>query len=264
MAKLALCIGINDYPGSGSDLAGCVNDAEDWAKELGARGFEVSKLIDGKATKAAISAAIAGLVEKAGSGDVVVVSYSGHGTWVPDEEGGDEGDGRDEALCPHDYQKGVLLDDELYDLFSRKKHGVHLVLASDSCHSGTVTRLAAPLGEASQRKARFLSPLHFLKGDALAKAKALELSPARSKSRGAGALLLAGCQDTEYSYDAHFGGRANGAFTYVALRALKGLPAGATYKQWFDKIREALPSQDYPQRPNILGTKAQRGWKIFE
>ena len=30
MTKKALCIGINDYPGTDSDLQGCVNDATDW------------------------------------------------------------------------------------------------------------------------------------------------------------------------------------------------------------------------------------------
>ena len=30
MANRALCVGINDYPGSNMDLAGCVNDAKDW------------------------------------------------------------------------------------------------------------------------------------------------------------------------------------------------------------------------------------------
>lgn len=30
MARRALCTGINDYPGTDSDLAGCVNDAADW------------------------------------------------------------------------------------------------------------------------------------------------------------------------------------------------------------------------------------------
>ena len=34
MAKYALCIGINDYPGTDSDLSGCVNDANDWAAAL--------------------------------------------------------------------------------------------------------------------------------------------------------------------------------------------------------------------------------------
>jgi hypothetical protein len=29
-----LCVGINDYPGDGSDLNGCVNDAHAWAALL--------------------------------------------------------------------------------------------------------------------------------------------------------------------------------------------------------------------------------------
>jgi len=33
MAKLALCIGINDYPGTVNDLSGCVNDAQDWSAD---------------------------------------------------------------------------------------------------------------------------------------------------------------------------------------------------------------------------------------
>ncbi len=38
MAYKALCIGINDYPGTQNDLSGCVNDAQDWAAEAqGAR-----------------------------------------------------------------------------------------------------------------------------------------------------------------------------------------------------------------------------------
>ncbi|MFM9768159.1 caspase family protein, partial [Streptomyces scabiei] len=62
MAKKALCIGINDYPGTGSDLAGCINDAHDWAAELGARGYEVAKLLDKQATRAAMIESIGTLV----------------------------------------------------------------------------------------------------------------------------------------------------------------------------------------------------------
>eukprot|EP01129_Flabellula_baltica_P000862 TRINITY_DN107_c0_g1_i2.p1 TRINITY_DN107_c0_g1~~TRINITY_DN107_c0_g1_i2.p1 ORF type:complete len:138 (-),score=18.02 TRINITY_DN107_c0_g1_i2:34-447(-) len=32
--KIALCVGINDYPGQHNDLHGCVNDAHDWADLL--------------------------------------------------------------------------------------------------------------------------------------------------------------------------------------------------------------------------------------
>ena len=109
MTRRALCIGINDYPGTGSDLSGCVNDARDWASELYSRGFEVDSLIDAQATRAAMTSAIHTLISSAQRGDTVVFTYSGHGTWVVDQDG-DEVDGRDEALCPHDIStRGALL-----------------------------------------------------------------------------------------------------------------------------------------------------------
>ncbi|MCG6536451.1 MAG: hypothetical protein L7F78_17525, partial [Syntrophales bacterium LBB04] len=51
------------------------------------------------------------------------------------------------------------------------------------------------------------------------------------------------------SYDAYFEGRPNGAFSFVALRALESLPPNATYSDWFKKIRGMLPSRQYPQTP---------------
>ena len=35
--RFALCVGVNDYEGPVSGLAGCVNDANDWAAALRAR-----------------------------------------------------------------------------------------------------------------------------------------------------------------------------------------------------------------------------------
>ena len=49
----------------------------------------------------------------------------------------DEPDGRDETWCLYD---GMLLDDELYRLWAEFQPGVRIVVLSDSCHSGTVTR----------------------------------------------------------------------------------------------------------------------------
>jgi metacaspase-1 len=77
------------------------------------------------------------------------------------------------------------------------------------------------------------------------------------------ALLMSGCRDLEYSYDAHFGGRPNGAFTYVALAALRDLPANATYADWMSAIARQLPSQDYPQTPGIDGSSTQRKWTVL-
>jgi metacaspase-1 len=260
MAKYALCIGINNYPGTQNDLNGCVNDAEDWAKELAKRGFGVTTLLDKQATKQAISEGMQAVIAEAKSGDPVVITYSGHGTWEADEDG-DEPDLRDEALCPYDLGAGPLLDDTLYEIFSERARGVRLVFISDSCHSGSVNRYFNDRDE--PRRIRFLAPEEYPKNkDRLRSLRTLERAPVRAGSRGS-ALLLSGCQDIEYSYDAYFGSRPNGAFTRAALDTLKKLPDGGTYRDWYKLIRTRLPSSAYPQTPRIVGTSSQRGWPVL-
>ena len=68
----------------------------------------------------------------------------------------------------------------------------------------------------------------------------------------AAAVLLSGCDDQEYSYDALFNGRPNGAFTYTALQTLRKLPGTATYRDWHREIRKILPNVNYPQTPQTL------------
>lgn len=271
MAKYALCIGINNYPGTSSDLKGCVNDANDWSKELKKRGFIVSLLLDQHATGKAVRQAIRTAIKQAKTGDLVVIQYSGHGSYVPDENG-DETDGSDECLCPYDINtKEPITDDELFDLFSAKAQGVKIVMISDSCHSGTVARFA-PISTpptikgkgAPQRTVRFLPPAVFLSNTELAKLGLGRDIRASSPPGRYAALLLSGCADVEYSFDAYFEGRPNGTFTFVALRALAKLPANATYADWFHTIRSALPSQQYPQSPNLYGSRSMKKWKVFD
>jgi len=263
MGKSALCIGINDYPGTDSDLAGCVNDAHDWSTLLTARGFSVRQLFDAQATKAAMVEAIGGLIGAAGSGDTVVITYSGHGTWLPDASG-DEADGRDEALCPHDIADGnALVDDELAALFGARAAGVRIVLISDSCHSGSVIRGAEHPVVADQPRPRFLPPAVWL-GDAVSQLQATPRWVVGGLSRTGGDLLLAGCRDSEYSWDTQFGGRPGGAFTHFALKTLARLPADASYQQWFRAIRNELPTTALPQTPQILGSRSARDFIVFD
>lgn len=270
MAKFGLCVGINDYPGTGSDLAGCVNDANDWAAALKDRGFAVETLFDRRATGKGIRASITAALGKAKSGDSVVIQYSGHGSFVPDDDG-DEPDGTDECICPYDIgTKGPITDDELFELYSARARGVRLLVISDSCHSGTVARFA-PIttpptisgAAAPQRKVRFLPPAVYLPKKDMAKLGSRRARRISSPPGRYAALLMAGCQDSEYSYDAYFQGRPNGAFTFVALRELKKLKPDATYRDWFNAIRKALPSQQYPQSPNLYGSKTMMKWKAL-
>jgi hypothetical protein len=271
MAKKALCIGINDYPGTNMDLAGCVNDAVDWAAALEARGYLVTSLLDRQATKAGMVAAMTSLIGGAHSGDSVVITYSGHGTYAPDT-GGDEPDGLDEALCPHDIKQGqVLIDDEIHQLFAKRKPGVSILLISDSCHSGTVIRAAPDDADAEGPRPRFMPMGNWLPDGKLPRGAggrppttAAVIAPSSpwvgTLSAADNDLLLAGCQEgpNNFSYDARFGGRPNGAFTYYALKALKKLAPGKPYLEWHAEIRKSLPSASYPQTPQLFGSSSAK------
>jgi len=270
MAKKALCIGINNYPGTGMDLQGCVNDANDWAATLTGRGFAVTKLLDSQATKANMVAAMKSLIGKAAKNDTLVITFSGHGTYMHDSDG-DEADGYDEALCTYDIgTEGPLNDDEIKALFATRKTGVSILLIADSCHSGTVSR-AAKSESSTDTRPRFMPMGNWMSAKELPKALAGKLSVSVLAPIGAsplqglysrvmGDVLMAGCKEgpNNYSFDATINGRPNGAFTYYALKTLKTLKPEAAYADWHKAIVKYLPSSSYPQSPQLFASDTAR------
>ena len=105
MTKKALCVGINDYPIAGMDLKGCVNDAKAWSallrKQYDFTSADVRVLLDKAATHEHVTDGLKALLAGARSGDVLVFTNSSHGTYVADD-GRDEADRYDEAMCPYD------------------------------------------------------------------------------------------------------------------------------------------------------------------
>jgi metacaspase-1 len=262
VAKRALCVGINDYPGSNMDLGGCVNDAKDWQALLESRGYAVTRLLDGEATRASIVEQLTALIGQAADGDSLVFTFSGHGSWLPDGDK-DEPDERDEMMCPHDVMKDqFLLDDDLHAIFATKPSAARLYVIADCCHSGSVVRYAAPPAhpDSVPIKARFLPPYVFARGDRMLE-RAIDSAvntPAPTKQRYP-ALLFSGCRDTEFSYDTSFNGRPNGAFTRSALDALQD-PSITTPRALYEAVCKKLPSQSLPQSPQLFGSRdAQLG-----
>ena len=76
-------------------------------------------------------------------------------------------------------------------------------------------------------------------------------------------ILITGCSDSEYSYDAEFNGRPNGAMTALALRVIQQNPT-ATYREFHIALRALLPSEDYPQSPQLEGTEQNKDRRLFE
>jgi len=245
--KRAVCVGINNYPGIFNDLKGCVNDAKDWSALLQGFGFSTSTILDSGATKANVKSALQGLIDATNAGDVAVFTYSGHGTQVTDRSG-DESDPYDEAVSLYD---GNVIDDELRVILNGIHPQATLVIVSDSCFSGSVTRIAA-----EPAIPRFIPPAVSTLGRT---ARRPFLLPEADMPE----ILITGCSDREYSYDAEFNGRPNGAMSAYAIQAIKQNP-NATYREFFAALRAFLPSSDYPQSPQLEGSDANKDRKLFE
>lgn len=249
MAIRSLHIGIN-YAGTQNALRGCLNDANDWAAWSKSLGGIPGTLLESDATKSNILGAIAVLLGKLTAGDWGIVTYSGHGTQIPDRSG-DEQDRYDEALCPYDLNRGLLTDDELAATFSGLPQGARLFFVSDCCHSGTMTRSTDRVVGQAVRSIPYevlctqfgctgtIDRIHreVIAARSLPRAKTLDM------------IHAAGCQDEQVSYDASFNGRARGAFTAYALESANGKPRGFTFDAWRSGVRGYLPSNRYPQSP---------------
>lgn len=267
MAKRALCVGINDYPGTHNDLSGCVNDANDWAELLRndfGFGDNITLLLDADATKKKICSALRDLVTSAKDGDVVVFTYAGHGSWVPDQGEIDESDNRDETLYVYD---GDIIDDELRDIIRQIDRDAHLTVISDSCHSGTVTRAILKRtydkdkeAAESAPKPRYMPPedeIVTLEGYLMPMRRRV-LYPESYMPE----VLLTGCNANETSCDAYINGRYNGAMSAVAISLIKSDPK-QTYRELHKNLRQYLPSARYPQSPQLECSDVNKDRALF-
>lgn len=253
--KIALCCGINDYQGSQNDLRGCINDAKEWAKLLSNHyGFTVNILTDSQCTKNNIKDYIDNICKELSSNDLLVITYSGHGTRVKDSDG-DESDGMDEAICLYD---GNVIDDDICAWLSKIQEGVNITIISDSCHSASVTR--AYLGD-DYKKARFIEPELMELHDIGQPPKSSMWDKSISQN-DMNHMLLSGCQAWEYSYDATFNGKPMGAMSYYATNILNDSP-NITWNDFIYKLAQKLPSDRYPQKPSIEGSLINKNKLMF-
>eukprot|EP00892_Ulva_mutabilis_P009241 jgi/Ulvmu1/668/UM010_0039.1 len=143
MVKHALLIGCN-YPGTQAALRGCVNDVTSMNKMITTHyGFDpanIKILIDTdpnqeKPTGANIKKYLKAIVAAVAPGDILFIHFSGHGTQVPDKDGG-EADKKDEAIVPTDLN--IITDDDLRAIFEPIPEGVKFTMVTDCCHSGSM------------------------------------------------------------------------------------------------------------------------------
>ena len=149
MTNKAVLCGINNYQ-TITDLRGCLNDVQNIFELLTQvyhfEPFQIHRLTDEQVTKTAIKNEYSWLLEDARQGDCLVFHFSGHGSYVPDDNG-DESDRTDEITCLYDMDfynsETFMRDDEWQMMIRQVPQGVNLTFILDNCHSGTGTRVVA-------------------------------------------------------------------------------------------------------------------------
>jgi len=261
MSKRALLIGVNEYAIPGANLRGCVNDVHNIAGALtelyGFADSDITMLLDGAATKAAMTQTISGLVDSGKPGDVLYLHYSGHGSNVPDTNGDETTDDRDEILCPTDLDwNDPLTDDWLRTTFDRLDPGASLTVVMDCCHSGSNTR--AP--ERPDAPPPEVIPRFLPNPDDAEEGGEFTGTPQRSRRRRRNQdvhvvdlteTLVSGCRDDQTSADADIEGTYNGALTYYLVRAMREDPQ-ATYRALHARTLAGLDG-NYDQVPQLEG-----------
>lgn len=280
MKRKALLVGINDYAPAGAggpDLRGCVNDVRDMANTLSALGIvpaipaSMRILTDSRATKAAILNGLGWLIAGAARGDVLIFHYSGHGSQVVDTSG-DEPDGRDETICPHDFSTaGMILDDDFRRIFAAVPAGVNLDIILDSCHSGTATRAVVDLVSEQVNTARYIEPPI----DSGFYIDANPSLPARSIMRrrdaervavavpGLNHVLWAGCRDNQTSAETNIGGAIRGVFTYNFCKVLRGAGPTITRRRLDAQVTVNIRAMGQAQVPQLEGAAVSLGERVF-
>ncbi len=279
---LSLHLGLNvvsaaAYEGWEGPLAACEFDANDMAAIARSKGMKPTVLLTKKATRAALLAGMRNAAKALKAGDFFFLTYSGHGGQVPDANR-DERDGKDETWCLFD---GQLIDDELYFELSRFASGVRVLVLSDSCHSGSVTRERTPPPPPPGQRPKLMPEAVALRvydahkamydklqadvAKAAAAARATNKAmadpdaalaqvaitgPALQASTLVGSfrpavLLISGCQDNQTSMD----GDHNGAFTEKLLKVWNLGRFSGNYINLHARIRAALPAS---QSPNLF------------
>ena len=87
------------YDGWNGQLLACEFDAHDFARLAQSAKFETRTLLTARAKSAAFINSITRAANQLKSGDLFLLTYSGHGGQVPDRNG-DEKDGLDETWVP--------------------------------------------------------------------------------------------------------------------------------------------------------------------
>ena len=275
--KKALLIGVGYYRNADNEqlknLQGPKNDVvlieQDFLKPiLQYKPSEILVLTDALATKANIKEIIENWFLKGEGVRERFFYFSGHGSWIEDEDGDETEDAKDEVVLPHDAAydsdgsfkpETVIVDDDFRSWFETLK-GRRLVAMLDTCHSGTGLRTVGLFSGFSVAQPKYAGN----RGGRLTKKKrpAFKKSVLSEDRIPDKHVYLYAAQSSQKALEREFFGHGiHGCFTKAFVDAARGLCARArtrgvekqvTYAALFANLNNTMKHRmNLEQTPDI-------------
>ena len=243
--KKAVVIGI-DYVKSQSPLQGCSVDAKNVGELFHKLGFDEIDIYTEQdtpddVTMKGMMKIFFNLIKESYDPymNTIAIHFSGHGSYMLDTNG-DELDNRDEVFVPVDSDvSGTIVDDWFQIILSKMNKDIRIVCTFDCCYSGTICDL------------KYSSDVNEL-GTCI-------LNTNAKNNILADVILISGCKDDQYSYDAQgleTPGGFSGVMSTFFIRAVeeKLSSDGIGLIDVVTKTRELIGNR-YPQTPMISSSR---------
>ncbi len=230
----ALIVGIDNYVGQ-NKLSGAQADANDLQQSLSKMGVSNIRRIDEKAaTRAEIIRAMETLIAESKAGDLVVLTFAGHGFQVKEAVPGSKPNGKDEAyvltffsskpdagnrkMGPNEFIRGPEIKAWLKRLDDKS---VDVLFVADTCHSGGLTRKP----ERRDKTLTYRSGVNDIE-DPVAKTFAKPVDSLRTVNDFKNVTFLAAVNSENKSPEIPIAGKPRGALSYSVSRAIEGAALG--------------------------------------
>ncbi|MEO0395253.1 MAG: caspase family protein [Cyanobacteria bacterium P01_A01_bin.137] len=272
--KLAMLVGINDYPFASGNLRGCLTDVDlQYALLVNRFGFnpkDIVRVTSGgvlSPTRETILQVFQDhLIDQAQPGDIVVFHYSGHGSRVADQDPLNPQKPLIGTLVPMDANQASNVVNHITSrtlfLLMEAIRTENLTMVLDSCYSGggfrgnTLVR-AAPIRADLDDKDLLASDAEYAYQQDLMTQLGLSFDEFQRR-RGQGiakGMALGSASRNELALDMAFNGFYAGSFTYLLTRYLWQLPsstpASVVQANLVRSTAAAARQQDHGQVPQF-------------
>lgn len=258
---LSLHIGVNNidktqYNSEWTPLVAAIKDAIAMEQLATQYQFKTKLLLDYEATTDNFLNFLDSASETLSSGDFLLVSFSGHGSFITDPSSNrfespiDLRNGIDHTLCFYDK---MLIDDRIHLEFQKFETGVRILFIFDSCYSaGMIDTHREVFAERTHVRSRLLEQSALLANYNNNKAfydnqkKLIEVKKKNEKNFDL--ILLAACEANEKAYEDD----QHGFFTSHLLKTWNNKKFSGDIIDLFELTKLSMKQSGLKQTPRLL------------